>query len=72
MQNKLYLRVVFKKNMNCFLLPKYLPSNSHVSPLQVRCKSHFPPNPRNGLEAKEERRKSEPIAKAERRQGLGT
>ena len=68
MQNNLYFLVVFKKNMNCFVLPGCLLSNSHVSPLQVPCKSHSAERIRSGLEAKEKRTYNGGIAKAERRQ----
>ena len=42
-----------------------------VSPLQIPCKSHFPPIHRNGSEADYKRRKSEPVTKVERRMNEG-
>lgn len=49
----------------------HLPCKSVANPYQSRCKSHFSPIHRNGLETDYKRRKSEPIAEVERRMNGG-
>ena len=49
--------------VTCYLLP---PSASLANPNQIPTKSHFSPILRNGPEAKEKRRRSEPGTEAQR------